>query len=137
MGTQFWLESVRLASIILNDENMPGWVKTSANYAKDISSTIEGVSKGIELVEKYATSATTLRGAAVGSFIALALPVLQSTKNLLFSVKSLIENSKTLVSSSADSGSKICCYVGRFWERSSKYFKLKYPRYKFFGHGIH
>ena len=99
LGQQFWLESIRLASLALNRDNIPGWMKTANNVSKEVARTIDIVSEGVKTVESYITNGLALGGTALGIIPALAAPIMQSTKNLLFNTKSLVDTSKTIVDS--------------------------------------
>ena len=91
MGKQFWLESLRLGAVLLNRKNIPGWLKTTAKIGTTISNTIGAVGKSVDILNQYATGAVNLGGMAVGTFMALGVPALQSVKNTAFSMKSIVE----------------------------------------------
>lgn len=102
LGEQFWLESIRLAALALNRDNIPSWLKDTNDVVNDIAKTIDTVSKGVALVERYLTNALALGGTALGVVPALAAPIMQSTKNLLFNTKSLVDGTRTFIDSKAD-----------------------------------
>ena len=91
MGKQFWLESLRLGAVLLNRENIPSWMKTMSNIGKAVSNTIGTIGKGIDIINQYATSAVNVGGMAVGTFMAVGVPILQSVKDTTFSMKSIVE----------------------------------------------
>ena len=114
LGPQFWLESIRLASVIFNRDNVPSWMKSINNYYNDALAVLDGVSKGMEQVEQYATNAIQLGGAAIAFFPMLALPVLQKTKDIIFGGKRIVTGAQVL----GDSAGATFDVFGEMWKDS-------------------
>lgn len=113
LGNQFYLESARLAAVLLSRDNLEQTMGSGvAGFAKGVNAVkdfADNVSDTIDKGNKLAQQAVAVGGAAVGTFIVMGAVIAAGAKSIAFSVKGASDSISNAMHSGATDP------PGKFW----------------------